>query len=395
MSEACVFIVGGGPAGAAVALALARRGLSPVVLEARPESQMKVGECLPPGANPLLGMLGLAGRLGRAGHLPSYGNRFVWGSDAPAERDFIYGTGGAGWRLDRRRFEEELATAAVEAGADWRYGCRLDACSREERGGWRLEVKTLRGIESHHADFVVDATGRGARLARLLGARRVRYDRLVGVAAYFHTRACVDTSQSVEDEDSFTLVEAVANGWWYSARLPGRKIIAVYMTDDDLLERAAARNVNGWLALLGAAEHTARRVAEAGGARPDTPRILAAHTSRLTSVAGEGWLAVGDAAVAHDPLASHGITMALGGGLLAADAVLDCLGGRHEATRDYASHLDRAFAQYLLMCHERYLAERRWPREPFWHRRHAPGAGSETNRVKGSRATTTLAASLL
>ena len=374
MLEATVFIVGGGPAGASVALALARRGLKPAVLEARPEPQTKVGECLPPSANPLLDMLGLAPRLRRAGHLPSYGNRFVWGSDAPAERDFIYGPGGAGWRLDRRKFEEELAAAAVEAGADWRYGCRLDACSRDERGGWRLEVKTPRGVETHRADFVVDASGRGSRLSRLLGARRVRYDRLVGVAAYFQTRAGGDAAlASDEDEDSFTLVEAVADGWWYSARLPGGKLIAVYMTDDDLLDRGAARDVEGWLALLGAAGHTARRVAEAGGGRPDAPRVLAAHTSRLTSVAGEGWLAAGDAAVAHDPLASHGITSALGGGLLAAEAVLEHLGGRRDAAREYAAHLDRAFAQYLLMRHERYLAERRWPRAPFWRRRHSPG----------------------
>jgi flavin-dependent dehydrogenase len=374
VTKASVVIVGGGPAGAAVAAALARRGLTPIVIEARPEPQLKVGECLPPSANSLLEVLGLAERLGRAGHLPSYGNRFVWGSDAPAERDFIYGTDGAGWRLDRRRFEEQLADAAAEAGADWRYGCRLDACSRDERGGWKLEVRTPRGVESHRADFVVDASGRGARLARLLGARRVRYDRLVGVAAYFQTRAGADAVTPIEDEDSFTLVEAVANGWWYSARLPGGKLIAVYMTDDDLLERAAARDVGGWLALLKEAVHTSRRVAEAGGTRPTTPRVLAAHTSRLTSVAGEGWLAAGDAAVAHDPLASHGITSALGGGLLAADAVFDYLRGRRDATREYASHLDRAFAQYLLMHHERYLAERRWPRETFWRRRHAPGS---------------------
>ena len=382
MSTPKVFIVGGGPGGAAAALALARRGLPPVVLETQAGPRSKVGECLPPSANPLLAALGLAGGLSRAGHLPSHGNRFVWGSDAPAERDFIYETRGAGWRLDRRRFEEGLADAAVEAGADWRYGCRLVGCARGAGGGWRLEVQTPRGAETYEADFVVDASGRAARVARMLGARRVVYDRLVGVAAYFETDAGEGASARGEDEDSFTLVEAVASGWWYSARLPGGKLVAAYMTDGDLLERSAARTTGGWLALLGAAEQTARRVAEAGGSCPAAPRVLPADTSRLTCVAGEGWLAVGDAAAAHDPLSSHGITMALGGGLHAADAVSEYLGGRRDALRVYAVLLDGAFARYLLMRHERYLAERRWPSEPFWRRRHAPGAGGAGRAVR-------------
>ena len=360
-----VVIAGGGPAGAAVALALARHGLSPIVLESERNPRLKVGECLPPHINPLLDHFGLTERLRRRGNLASHGNQFVWGSDAIEERDFLFGTAGDGWRLDRQAFEEELMCAAVEEGARWRGGRRLVKCSRDERGRFELLVKGPDGLETYRADFVVDATGRRAQLARSLGARRVVYDRLVGIASYFPGLAGKDASP---EEDSFTLVEAVASGWWYSSRLPDGKLIAVYMSDGDLLDRAD-RRAHSWLALLKEAKYTCRRARKYGGGLPTPPRVLAAHTVRLTTVAGKGWLAVGDSAVGFDPLASHGISMAMGSGVHAASAIVDYLSGRHEALRVYERLIDRAFAHYLIMHHDAYLREQRWPHELFWRRR--------------------------
>jgi flavin-dependent dehydrogenase len=271
-----------------------------------------------------------------------------------------------GWQLDRRKFEEELAVAAIQAGADWRYGRRLVGCSPEKHGGHKLEVKTEKGLEVHRADFVIDASGRAARFARLLGRRRIRHDRLVGVAGYFQT----DSPRDRQTEDSSTLVEAVEEGWWYSARLPGGKLIAAYMTDADLLGHRPPLRADGWSALLEAAPHTRQRIRQGGCPASPAPRILGAQTSRLSAVAGVAWLAVGDAAVAHDPLTSHGVTAALGWGLYAGAAAADYLGGRHEALHEYASLIDRAFAQYLILHHDRYLGERRWPDSIFWRRRH-------------------------
>jgi flavin-dependent dehydrogenase len=375
MFTADVVIVGGGPAGAATALALARRGLSAIVLEAHASPQMKVGECLPPSINPLLDHFGLSERLRRKGNLPSFGNRFAWGSDSIQERDFIFGPTGAGWRVDRSVFEEELMHAATEAGVRWHSGRHLVACSREEHTRFKLTVKGLNGMETYRSDFVVDATGRAARLAGSLGARRVIYDRLIGVAAFFDGNA----GSLSEEEDSFTLVEAVSSGWWYSARLPGGKLIAVYMTDGDLLDHAAMRETSGWLALLNKTEYTAQRVRLYGSGVPTTPRILPAHTVRLTAVAGDGWLAVGDSAVAFDPLASHGIAMAMGSGFNAAARIVDYLSGREDALRVYERLIDRAFAHYLLMHHDAYLQEQRWPHELFWHRRHSPTPGRHSS----------------
>lgn len=354
-------IVGGGAAGAATAVMLARRGLTPIVLEALQGHVFKVGECLPPSANPILEQLGVIDRLERDGHLPSYGNRSVWGSPTPVERDFIFGTQGHGWHLDRLKFEAALAAQAREEGADWRYGYRLLKCSHQNER-WVLTVQSPLGNASLEADFVVDATGRASRVARQLGAQRIRFDRLIGAALLLECQRGGGT------RETFTLVEAVASGWWYSARLPSDKLMVVYMTDSDLMGHEV-RKTDGWFTLLEETEHTMRRVRDSNYYAVGEPRVLSANSSMLDIIAGKYWLAVGDAASAFDPLSSYGISSAMGGGFYAASAIIDLFEGNSGALAAYSEIIDQAYEQYLLTHYDYYSLERRWPNEPFWLRR--------------------------
>jgi flavin-dependent dehydrogenase len=365
LQKPVVVIVGGGPAGATTALVLARRGLSPIVLEAEQGASFKIGECLPPNANPLLEHLGIMERLHEGSHLPSYGNCSAWGSSTPVERNFLFGPHGAGWHLDRRKFEETLATTAREAGADWRDGWRLIASSKQKRG-WLLKVKNSSSEAELKADFIVDATGRAARLARQLGVRRIRYDRLIGTAALLKSQNCTPF------KDSFTLVEAVASGWWYSALLPGGRLMVVYMTDSDLVDHTVLRQKEGWLSLLKETNSTLSRVLDGGYSQTTEPHIYAANSGRISNITGERWLAVGDAAAAYDPLSSYGISAALGGGYHAASAIADFMLGSGDALWLYQRMIDRAYARYLIMNYGYYSLEQRWPAHLFWRRRHQP-----------------------
>jgi flavin-dependent dehydrogenase len=365
-----VAIVGGGPGGATAAIALAGRGLAPIVLEAQTGPMCKIGECLSPGANALLERLGIKERLSRDGHLPSYGNRSVWGSGTPLDHDFLFGTRGPGWHLDRRRFEATMADAARGAGVDWRYGWRLVKCSRRT-GGWDLSVKTPAGFDSLEAEFVVDATGRQARLARQFGAHQIRYDRLTAMAFLLNSQI------GGQITDSFTLVEAVAGGWWYSAALPDARLMVIYMTDSDLIGHGAGGQAADLFELLDDTDHTRRRVSE-GGYRPlKKPRILPANSARLSEIGGDRWLAVGDAAMAYDPLSSYGISSAMGAGFYAGSAIADFLEGDPHALTAYTRLIDQTFAQYLIMHCDRYALERRWPDKPFWRRRQRRSFGKD------------------
>ena len=344
-----VAIVGGGPAGAVAALVLARRGVRVTVFESGDAPAAKVGETLPPALSPLLRHLGLEECLQRDGHLRSQGNRSLWGSPEPGESPFLSNPHGEGWHVDRQRFEARLAEMACEAGAEWRWGSRVER------------------IEDLEADFVADATGRSARLARRLGARRLRYDRLVGVCALLSSRTPAS--------DTYTLVEATPEGWWYSALLADGHLAVAFLGDGDLL-RPSTDPVPWWQRLR-EAEATRERV-EAHGYEFSQPlRVLPAESSRLDIITGDGWLALGDAAAAYDPLSSYGIASAMGSGFYGGHAIADILAGREEARFAYLDVMQRACGTCLDLQREHYARERRWPDALFWRRRQVPEYGLE------------------
>ena len=95
--------------------------------------------------------------------------------------------------------------------------------------------------------------------------------------------------------------------------------MAVYMTDADLLRRQCGAWPAFWQARLQQTIHTQSRLRAFD--LQAALRVVAANSSRLNYVSGRGWLAVGDAAMAFDPLSSQGLVQALASGIRAGEGL--------------------------------------------------------------------------
>jgi flavin-dependent dehydrogenase len=352
-----VAIVGGGPAGCAAGLSLRAHapGLSAVLIEASEHEGPRVGETLPPPARDLLAHLGVWTAFCRQGHAEVCGTAAAWGAPVPYENDFLFSTRGNGWHLDRAAFDAMLASEAEHRGVVRLRKTRVTRAGRQD-GAWRLDLADGRKLK---ARFLVDATGPSATFARRAGARFVASDHMAGFVRFF---------EEPGGRDPRTLVEAFEHGWWYTAGLPGGLRIAACMTDADLARRLRLTDPESWSRRLAATE----RVSEAlRDARPHGPVVVRATQSRrLEPAAGEGWLAVGDAASLLDPLSSSGITKALRSGVFASYAVGDLLAqGDDRGLERYRRYVVDELEAYSRLRARYYAEERRWPESDFWRRR--------------------------
>lgn len=354
-----VAIIGGGMAGLATALALARAGASVLVID-RGLAHRLVGESLPPSARWLLEELGVWERFCLDCHLPSYGNRSVWGAPDPEDTDFVRQLGGTGWHLDRQRFEVTFAKAAAQAGTERLPNARVVACYHKPRVGWRLQLRSAELLPEVQADIVVDASGRTRWLSRHLGVRCNVYDRLIGVVGLF--APCKPSA----DLNSMTLIEAVENGWWYANPLPDGRLVVAYMTDADMISRDPSSRATEWNSLLAQTAHARERVERHGYQLESAPYTVPADSSRLACIGNGSWYAVGDAAAAYDPLSSQGITTALSSALRAAQAITE----RSRDGAQYQEWMEHTYALYLARWAGYYTLEQRWSQSPFWRRRH-------------------------
>ncbi len=363
-----VVVVGGGPAGAATALALRQAGVGSVlVVEAGSHSGFRIGESLPPDGRLVLERLGVFADFQQQNHDPCQGSCSVWGDPRVGYNDFLLNPNGHGWHLDRRRFDAFLLARAEAAGARVWRNRQVVACETRRSGA---KVTIAGGGDKDRREtlscrLVVDATGARARVARSLGAHVVHDDAMICLSA-------VVPMEPATPVNSLTRLEAVAEGWWYAARLPGQRLMLALTTDAGALRASGLDDPAAWLEAL-------RRTSLLAPLRGEWESVAARLTLRrdpilsgaLDVANGPSWFAVGDAATTMDPLFSAGMHKAMSNGVALSEVIAGHLKGNRRAAEAWQPHLDRNREAYLRERQRFYFLERRWPDAPFWAARRA------------------------
>jgi flavin-dependent dehydrogenase len=354
-----VAVIGGGIAGAAACLRLKALGLNPTWYAPELGAEDRPGEHLAPAARALLARIDADQLLDRSHHREANSMLSAWGADQIAERNAIVSLEGPGTVVDRPAFERDLVDLALARDIR-RVAGPVKTISRDG-DGWRLVAEG--GTE--RAGFVIDASGRAAVLARDQ-ARRFRADQLAALVVFMDQNPASNVTPT-----RATLVEAVADGWWYASLLADGRLAVNYYTDPDLMPGDVTREPEVFRALIAETLYIGEWISDAEFRLERTPRLVSAGTTWLAPAAGAGWAAVGDAAVAFDPLSSHGMTTALWTAISAAEAAHGMLAGSDDGLRRYVGQVASGVQNFLDSRTRVYGAEQRFSDRQFWTRRHS------------------------
>jgi len=336
-----IVIIGAGPSGAIAAALLRRYGHAVLVLERQIFPRFSIGESLLSHCLDFVEQAGMLPAVQAAGFQVKHGAAFAWGERRTAFdfRDKFTPGHGSTYQVLRADFDKLLADQAALQGAQIRYGEEIIAADFTGPRP-RLHVRRLADGQEYPliCDFVLDASGYGRVLPRLLNLERPS-DFPLRRAVFTHIEDRIAPASGFNREMILITTHPEHRDVWFWT-IPfsnGRCSLGVvaamerYRGSPEDLLTCLQQFVRETPSLSSVLEH----------ALWDTPaRELKGYSANVTTLHGPGFALLGNAAEFLDPVFSSGVTIAMRSASMAAGLLHRQLSG---ATVDW----EREFAQPL------------------------------------------------
>lgn len=335
-----VLIIGAGPAGAVAAALLTRKGYRVLVLEKQRFPRFSIGESLLANSMEFLAEAGMLEAVMGRGFQYKNGAAFVRG-ERESEFNFAekFSPGHPfTFQVPRADFDQTLANEAARQGAEIRYEVEITAVDFN-RTTPLLTSKAADGTVSEHAArFVLDASGFGRTLPRLLDLDRPS-NFPVRAALFTQVQDCIVAGAFDRQKIRIGVHPTLPEVWsWLIPFSNGISSVGVVASREHHAKFKGTNEERLWQ-MIAEEPRLKQLIKDAQPVRPVGE--LVGYAAKVSKMHGPGFALLGNAAEFLDPVFSSGVTIAMQSASLAV-AVLD------RQFKGEAVHWDRDFTEPLV-----------------------------------------------
>lgn len=363
-----IAIVGGGIAGSTLSCLLSRRGIRVGLIERGNFDQPRMGEVIPFRLFKWWhDRCGLDLFFDSQADFSHVGFHLLWGDQrSPTPDVSTLLDRPTHVRVDRIALDKCLFAHACEHGVQGLIGTQLRSAIFSD-GHWQLSLAKDGDSFSAKADFAIEACGRSRYSPLSADRARLYEDAQMACVLRLPTPDAAFLSNRV-------WIESHEYGWWYVSALRGKECLIAFFTDRDLIPKQAGERT----AILSKLWLDTAASRELFGQLPIdqcSNAVWSCHDARMSlrrQCFGAGWMAIGDAQMALDPLSGQGIAESLRSAETAADFLINHRVKQSFDWREWTEDIARRYHQFRWERLTQYQSEQRYSESLYWQRRLQP-----------------------
>ncbi|WP_198243947.1 NAD(P)/FAD-dependent oxidoreductase [methane-oxidizing endosymbiont of Gigantopelta aegis] len=314
-----IAIIGAGPAGAIAAACLLQKGHRVTLIESQQFPRFSIGESLLPQCMEFIEQAGMLPAVEQAGFQLKSGAAFLQGE---RQTEFCFsdkfGHGfDSTFQVQRDRFDHVLAHEAEKKGAEIRWRQRVIAADFDA-GKPCLMIQTNSEAYRLEADFVLDASGFGRVLPRLLGLEKPS-NFPIRQSMFSHCEDRIRDSNYDRNLIRIIVHPECRDVWYWLIPFSNGRVSVGVVAEPGFFDRTDTDAAILFQDIVQEEPGLAKLLENAVW---DTPvNSLTGYSANVSRLFGPGYALLGNAGEFLDPVFSSGVTIAMKSAVLAADAV--------------------------------------------------------------------------